>query len=169
MKNTFWVKECLNVFVWILGSATIRVITLRAVTTPAIAVHLVFDACTKSTFRTTLKRQFLTLSSPRLSQSLFGTSLWWIEFVFKYLLIGCSKDYQHYSNAYEPVICTFYVLGRLKGLVITSGTCPEHQPDQHLLSLRFHPVHLCCLCNTSYTTLALLNSYEWFCLIRWTE
>ena len=58
------------------------------------------------------------------------------------LLEVISVESHHYLNAFEPVISTFYIVGCLHRLVITSGTSPELQPDQHLLSLRFHPIHL---------------------------
>ena len=58
-----------------------------------------------------------------------------------WLLEVISVNYHHYSNAHKSVTSMFYSVGCLKGIVITSGTSPELQPDQHLLSLRFHPIH----------------------------
>ena len=59
-----------------------------------------------------------------------------------WLLEVMSVDYHHYLNVLKPIVSTFYIVGRLHRLVITSGTSPEPQSDQHLLSLRFHPIHV---------------------------
>ena len=52
-----------------------------------------------------------------------------------------SVNYHHYLNAFQSIVSTSYIVGRLHKLVITSETSPEPQPNQHLLSLRIHPIH----------------------------
>ena len=44
--------------------------------------------------------------------------------IYVLLLEVISVNYHHYLNAFNAVLSTFYVVGRLHLLVITSGTSP---------------------------------------------
>ena len=48
-----------------------------------------------------------------------------------------SVNYHHYLNAFQSIVSTSYIVGRLHKLVITSETSPEPQPNQHLLTSEF--------------------------------
>ena len=95
--------------------------------------HFMTQACTRAQMQQCIKRQrCLDIACINNVQDLnkhkTHTMPWFILYTYTHLVRSLEVvlvDYQHYFNAYELVVSTFYVVGRLYWAVFISGITPR--------------------------------------------